>query len=206
MKLFMKRMKWVSTFSVLLLALGSTIALSLAALAEEDPTPPPGKPTREELRERVKNLTPEKREAMIREFRERQGLSATNRPAFDERRRNFEKLRQEMKDLPPEERQAKLQEFREKGGVNRTEFNGLSPEQRNAKRKELLERVEREVTDLKSEKAKGKFSEDDERRLQRMEMIAKRLEQGPDGGGVLPPPRSQSVNPLPKPPTPSDGK
>lgn len=198
----MKRTKWVSTFSILVLALGGSVATA----ADEDPAPPPGQPTREELRARVKNLTPEKREATIREFRERRGLAATNRPAFDERRKNFEKLRQEMKDLPPEERQARLQEFREQGGVNRTEFNGLSPEQRNAKRRELLERVEREVADLKSEKARGKFSEDDERRLQRMEMIARRLEQGPVGAEVLPPPRSRQDNPSPKPPPPSDGK
>ena len=40
--------------------------------AEEDPAPPPGTATREQLRERVKNLTPAEREARIREFREKQ--------------------------------------------------------------------------------------------------------------------------------------
>lgn len=152
--------------------------------AEEDPAPPPGTPTREQLRERVKNLTPEEREAKFREFREKQakGGGPLAREQFEQRRRDFEKLREEIKDLPPEQRQARLREFREKGGLlNQPQFNVLTPEQRVAKVKEFHGRVDKEISSLESDiqkrKAKGESAAEDERRLARMKLIGKRLDQ-----------------------------
>ena len=78
--------------------------------AEEDPAPPPGAPTREQLRERVKNLSPEALQTKIREFREKQakGGGPLAREQFEQRRKDFEKLREETRDLPPEQRQARF--------------------------------------------------------------------------------------------------
>jgi hypothetical protein len=176
--------------TTLLFAFGA-ILLNTAPVfgADDEPTPPPGRPTREELRERLKNLTPEERQARIREFRERQGLPPVPREEFEKHRAEWEKLREEIKDLPPEQRQARMREFREKIGLGRPGLNALSPEEREAKRKQLQERVEKELSALQKEKASGKLDEEGERRLQRMETILKRLEQGPGSSiGSLPPP------------------
>ena len=177
-----------------LLVLGSLPCRS----ADEDPAPPPGTPTREQLRERVKSLTPEEREVRIREFREKQakGGGPVAREQFEQRRKDFEKLREEIKDLPPEQRQARLREFREKGGLlNQPQFNVLTPEQRAAKVKELHTRVDKEISSLESDiqkrKAKGESAAEDERRLQRMKLIGKRLDQQTQTGG------SSSIGPRP---------
>ena len=174
--------------------------------AEEDPAPPPGTPTREQLRDRVKNLTPAEREAKIRDFREKQakGGGPVAREQFEQRRKDFEKLREEIKDLPPEQRQARLREFREKGGLlNQPQFNVLTPEQRVAKVKEFHARVDKEISSLESDiqnrKAKGESAEEDERRLQRMKLIGKRLDQQSQGGGASGiGPRPQPASPGPK--------
>ena len=172
--------------------------------AEEDPAPPPGTATREQLRERVKNLTPAEREARIREFREKQakGGGPVAREHFEQRRKDFEKLRDEIKDLPPEQRQARLREFREKGGLlNQPQFNVLTPEQRVAKVKEFHSRVDKEISSLESDiqkrKVKGESADEDERRLQRMKLIGKRLDQQLQSGGA------SGIGPRPQPTSPS---
>ncbi len=171
--------------------------------AEEDPAPPPGTATREQLRERVKNLTPVEREAKIREFREKQakGGGPVAREQFEQRRKDFEKLREEIKDFPPEQRQVRLREFREKGGLlNQPQFNVLTPEQRVAKVKEFHSRVDKEISSLESDiqkrKAKGESADEDERRLQRMRLIGKRLDQQLQGGGA------SGIGPRPQPVAP----
>lgn len=171
--------------------------------AEEEPVPPPGTPTREQLRERAKNLVPEEREAKFREFREKQakGGGPFAREQFEQRRKDFEKLREEIKDFPPEQRQARLREFREKGGLlNQPQFNVLTPDQRVAKVKEFHTRVAREISSLESDiqkrKAKGESADEDERRLQRMKIIGKRLDQQTQTGG------SSALGPRPEPNAP----
>lgn len=168
--------------------------------ADEDPAPPPGTPTREQLRERVKNLTPEERESRIREFREKQakGGGSVAREQFEQRRKDFARLRDEIKDLPPEQREARLREFREKGGLlNQPHFNVLTPEQRAAKVKEFHARVDKEIASLQSDiqkrKDKGESAAEDERRLQRMKLTSKRLEQQARAGG------SGGIGPRPEP-------
>ena len=169
----------------LLWSLGAILFTTSATVgtgADDVPAPaaPPGRPTREELRERIRNLTPEERQARLREFREKQAQSpgASGREAFEKRRQERETLLNEIKNLPPAERQAKLREFRERGGLTRPGFRTLNPEERDAKRKQFQERVAKEIATLRAKKARGGLDEDGERSLQRMEMIAKRLEQG----------------------------
>jgi hypothetical protein len=184
-----------------LLVLGSLPCRS--AEEDTDPAPPPGTPTREQLRERVKNLSPEEREARIREFREKQakGGSPLAREQFEQRRKDFEKFREEIKDLPPEQREARLREFREKSGpLNQPQFNVLTPEQRAAKVKEFHTRVEKEISslenDIRKRKERGESAAEDERRLQRMKVTRSRLEQQTLAG------RSSSIGPRPNPKTP----
>ena len=173
--------------------------------ADEDPAPPPGTPTREQLRERVKHLTPEEREARMREFREKQarGGGPVAREQFEQRRKDFAKLRDEIKDLPPAQREARLREFREKGGLlNQPHFNVLTPEQRAAKVKEFHARVDKEIAslegDIQKRKDKGESAAEDERRLQRMKLIGKRLDQQAQtggSGGIGPRPEHASPGP-----------
>ena len=171
--------------------------------ADEDPAPPPGSPTREQLRDRVKNLSPAEREVRIREFREKQakGGGPVAREQFEQRRKDFAKLRSEIKDLPPEQREARLREFREQGGLlNQPHFNVLTPEQRTAKVREFHARVNKEVASLESDiqkrKARGESAAEDERRLQRMKLIGKRLDQQTRAGG------SGGIGPRPEPAAP----
>ena len=172
----MKRFARLSTLASLL------VSLSPFGAAGADDLPPPvapaGRPTREELRERVKNLTPEERQARLREFREKQAQApgAAGRETFEQRRREREALLNEVKDLPPAERQAKIKEFRERVGLLRPGASTLKPEEREIKRKEFQERVAKEIATLRAQKAKRTLDEESERSLQRLEMIAKRLE------------------------------
>jgi len=89
---------------------------------ESQPAAPdrPDRPNWEQLREEMRNLPPEERQARIRELRER-SAQRPGQPAPD--RPNWEKLREEMRNLSPEERQARIAEFRERWGQP-----GLRPE------------------------------------------------------------------------------
>ncbi|PYJ02929.1 MAG: hypothetical protein DME25_14400 [Verrucomicrobia bacterium] len=163
----MNRTHWF-WFSVLVFfAAGASSLLG----AEEDPLPPTNRPDREALRERARKLPPEERQKLIREFRERQGLGATNHS-------DWEKRREELKNLPPKEREAKLKELRQELLRGRQGFNTLSPEERETKRKQLKERIDAQVSQLQKKKAEGTMTEIEQRRLERMQHISRRLEKG----------------------------
>ena len=183
-------------FASVLLLTGPTIGEG----ADDIPAPaaPPGRPTREELREQIKNLTPQERQARLREFRERQaqGPGTIGREEFEKRRQERDRLLKEIKDLPPAERQTRIREFRERGGLTRPGFSTLNPEERDAKRKQFQERVAKEIATLRAKKARGGLDEDGERSLQRMELIAKRLEQvSLPAPGALPLPIEKPAKP-----------
>jgi hypothetical protein len=155
--------------------------LTLGA-AEEDPSPPPNRPDREALRERAKNLAPDERQKMIREFREKHGLGGTNRSELERRR-------EELKKLPPEQREARLKEIRESLGPARRDFK-LNQKERESKRDEIQQRINSHIADLEKRKAEGALSEAEQRRLQRMHQLSKRLAQrAPSGSAGLPPPK-----------------
>jgi hypothetical protein len=169
---------WMA-FSTILPVAG---CLTLGA-AEEDPLPPPNRPDREALRERAKNLAPEERQKMIREFREKHGLGGTNRSELERRR-------EEIKKLSPEQREAKLKELRQSLGPARREFR-LNQQQRDSKRNEIQQRINAHIADLEKRKAEGVLSEPEQRRLQRMHQMSRRLAQkAPPGSAGLPPPKS----------------
>lgn len=174
-------------FTILLLATltfsGGPVLTSRAAEAP-DPTVPPGRQTREEMRERMKNLTPEERQKMMNQLRERAGGTGLNGPEMDKRRAEMEKMRQELKDLPPAERAARIQAFRETNTVLRPGVSNLRPEETEARRKQFQERIAKELEQLKAKKSAGTITEEESRRLERMTEWSKKLESVPAGGGA----------------------
>jgi hypothetical protein len=160
------------------------ITVSLRA-ADDEPQPPANRPDREALRERVKNLAPEARQKMIKEFRERNGLGRTNQS-------EWEKKREEFRSLPPEQRAARMRELRQSLGQERDGFRLLTPEQREAKRGEMKKRVDAQIEDLGAKKADGTITETERRRLERMEQMSERLAKGARPGRPIPPPRSEA--------------
>ncbi len=174
-----------------------TLSLLLAAPAifaaeEPDPTPPANRPDPAALRERAKKISPEERQKLMREVRERNGLSGTNRT-------EWEKRREELKKLPPAERAAKLKELRKEIQQGRGKASQMSAEERDVKRSELKTRIDGQIAELQKRKAEGVLSESEQRRMERMEQMSKRLgrdpsdKQGQKGtpakdGEVLPPP------------------
>lgn len=177
---------------IAILMLGLLLASpTLFAAEEPDPTPPANRPDPAALRERGKKLSPEERQKLMRELRERNGLSGTNRT-------EWEKRREELKKLPPAERAAKLKELRQEIQRGRGKFSQLSVEERDTKRKELKTRIDAQVTELQKRKAEGTLSGSEQRRLERMEQMSKRLGRAPAekpaqkssrGDEALPPPR-----------------
>ena len=57
------------------------------------------------------------------------------------------------------------------------EVKVLSPEERDAKRKEMRERMQKQLSELRKKKADGTLSEAEKKRLERMEEINKRFDQ-----------------------------
>jgi hypothetical protein len=177
--------------------------------AAEDSPPAPNPNRREELRESLKDLSPEERKARIREMRERgegpfrdeaqrrrealRNMPPEERQAklkvLGERagvtnRADFKELRQELRSLPPSERAARIRELREKAGPSPL----FSDEERQVRRKEIRQRLNTQIEQLRRKKSDGSISEAEARRLQRLEKIAT---PAPDDGdkAALPVPR-----------------
>jgi hypothetical protein len=182
----MKTCTLLAVSLTVLSALSPCIVLS----ADDEPKPPQPRPSREELREKFKNLTPEERQAKLRESRERQ--AGTNRVDLEKRRQEFQKFQDEVKNLPPAERQAKIKEWRQKQGLAQPDFRTLNPGQAKAKRGELKKRVEQQLGELRKKKSDGTITEQESKRLERMELMTKRLDEGEGSAqqdaGTLPPP------------------
>jgi len=161
---------------LLLVALGWGTVLRAA----DEPVPPPGRPTREEIRERFKNLTPEERTARLEAWRDKGGPGAPLADAVLKRRAELQKLREEIKDLPPEQRQARIREWRGTNSFGRPALATMSPEEREALRKRFEKRVEDHIATLNKKKADGSLTEEETRRLRNMERLLQRLESGPN--------------------------
>ena len=188
------RTAWFRWWTVVLLTLAGGVVLQ----AEEDPVPPPNRPDPAALRERARKLSPEERQKLVREFREKHGLVGTNRTEWENRR-------EELKKLPPAEREAKLKELRQEVQQGRRQFKLLSPEDRDAKRKEMRQRIDAQITELQKQQAGGTITEAEQRRLERMRQMSARLARGDAENPKRPlppkgPPASETdVLPLPKP-------
>jgi C4-dicarboxylate-specific signal transduction histidine kinase len=61
----------------------------------------------------------------------------------------------------------------------REEFNKLTPEEREAKRKELKERLEKRIAELRAKQTNGTLNAQETRELERREQILKRFDAAP---------------------------
>ena len=132
------------------------LAAGLMAFSMPQPTrgedqKPPVRPNREELREKLKDLTPEERAAKIKEFREKNPQAG---PSMEKRAEEMKKL---FKDL----------------GLNQEELQKLSPEERRAKIKEA---ADKKMAELEKKKTAGTLTDADKETLQRLEQRKKMME------------------------------
>ena len=68
---------------------------------------------------------------------------------------------------------------REERGKRREEFNKLTPEERESKRKELKERLEKRTAELRAKQTNGTLNAQETRELERREQILKRFDAAP---------------------------
>ena len=179
----MTRIALLGSTTLLLAVVGSGAALRAA----DELAPPPGRPTREEIRESIKNLTPEERTARLKALREKGGLGAPAADAILKRRAEVQKLREEIKDLPPERREARIRQWRETNALGRPALATMSAEEREARRKVFQKRIEEQLATLNKKKADGSITEQETRRLQNMERMLKRLEAAPSAPSAATP-------------------
>jgi hypothetical protein len=140
--------------------------------AETDLPPPRPRPDVEQLRQKAgKVSSAEDRQKFIRELQERRGLAGTNRQESLIRREEFRKL-------TPEERAKRLREIRQRTEQGQPRYHVMTPEERNTKRLEIKQRVDGQIEALKKQQQGGGLTDVEQRRLDRMEAMSKRLEQG----------------------------
>jgi len=86
----------------------------------------------------------------------------------------LERRREEFKKLPPAEREAKIKELRERFLERR---KAMTVEERKAKRQEIKGRFEKQLGLLREKKTNGTLNAQEDRRLERLETVAKRFRQ-----------------------------
>jgi hypothetical protein len=118
-------------------------SLSAAAPAETNSAPATPKLSQQEFVEKLKELSPEERQAAIRAYREQMVREAQERP----------RVRQRGADLPQP-----------------------TPEETEARQKQMRARLEARVADLQKKKAEGTLTPLEETQLEKMEAM---LKQGP---------------------------
>jgi hypothetical protein len=103
------------------------------------------------------------------------GDDSTNKPA-------------RQKDSSGEEREGKAKDSRKTNNISRSDWEkrreqlkNMTPEERAAKRKEIQERLEKRIAELRHRQTNGTLSAQETRELERREQILKRFE--PEGAG-----------------------
>jgi hypothetical protein len=191
----------------LLPSLAAVVAAAYFSIARaaETAEPPPQPPNRDALREELRNLPPEERRARLQQLRgqfgtnapprgaarpeDRPGVPRSEPPPRDKFMEQREQFRRELTNLPPEERIRRMMEWREQHGARATP-PALSPEEREAKRGDIRQRVETQAAALRKKKADGSITPEESQRLDRMEQMLQRIDQQKDG-----PPRPPPVRP-----------
>lgn len=82
----------------------------------------------------------------------------------------------------------KKEERAKEAEKRREEFNKLSPEQKEAKRKEFKARLEKRIGDLRCKQTNGTLDDEELRELQRREQLLKRFDQMATNAPVQPKP------------------
>ena len=176
----MTMMQWAVCAAIL----GLIAANRFPARAAEGVPAPSQKVHREEVKDEFKKLSPEERQAKIKELREKNG--GPNRVEIEKRREEFQKL-------SPAEKEARLKERKE-----RAEKLGLTPEERQARRKAMQDRMQHQLTELRKKKTDGTISTAETQRLERLEQVSKRFAEGPPAAAPAQPVPPASVPAPPK--------
>ena len=138
--------------SKLIYVTAGLMAISMPQLMRGEDTKPTPPRSREELREKFQNLSPEEREAKRKEFREKNPEAAAN----------MEKRGEEMK------------KFAKDLGLNPEEMQKLPPEERREKFKAA---VEKKSAELEKKKAAGTLTDADRDLLKRIDERKKFMEE-----------------------------
>jgi hypothetical protein len=185
------------------LVLAGLIAVGVGTSAWPADRESAGRTNRAELRELLKDFSPEERAALIQSWREKHGAAPITSEDIDQLRLEWrslapaereaklkearekrgpgtsaredrEKRREEWEKLPPAERRAKAREWRQRSGST----NELTTAERDAWRKQLRERLDAQLAGLREKKTNGTLTEPEQGRLDRLEELARRMEQG----------------------------
>lgn len=159
----MKKITWLS------LAAGLIAFCAPAVFADDaKDAKPADKPNREELREKLKNMTPEERRDYIQKHRDE--LKDLRGPGGPGAPGGFN--REDM-----EKRRA---EFAKKLGLDPEELKKLKPEEARAKIKEA---VEKRTAELEKKQTDGTITDEEKKALERMKEMKARGPGGPGGPG-----------------------
>jgi hypothetical protein len=156
-KIGQKQSKGIMKIQLACLMVG-LMTLGTGSLRAQDDKKPEH-PSREEAREKLKNMTPEQRQAAMKEWREKHpnapGPGGPGGPGG-------EKFREQ------------IQETGKQLGLNREEMEKLSPEDRRAK---FREAAETKAKELRAKKDAGTITADEQKFLDRLDMMKKRGEE-----------------------------
>ena len=164
---------------VIYLLLGAVL-FSAPAVTRAQDKKAEGQPSKDQLREQLKNMTPEQRAAKMKEWREKhagQNGDANHRgpgpggPGVD-----------------PEKRREEMTKFVKALGLDPEEIKNLSPEERS---KKIREAAEKKHAELNKKKEDGTITDEEKQMLERMEarrrmMQERQSEGGPKPGGAKP--------------------
>ncbi len=134
------------------------MAMTAPQWVQAEDAKPEERPNREELREKLKNLTPEERQAKLKELREKHPEGAANLE------RRGEEMKKMAKDL----------------GLDPEELKKLPEDERRAKVKAA---AEKKLTELQKKKTDGSITDSEKETLEKLEMRKKFMEQRRGEGG-----------------------
>jgi hypothetical protein len=165
----MRRIRHFENFmkaNIIVPTLVAAVLLGGAAALTAQPAEAPSKPTREDLREQFRNLTPEERRAKLQEYRDRQT------PAQQE---TLNRRLQDLRHMTPEQREERFREFRahQSGITNAPSLQSVTSEERMARMKARME-------ELRASETAGTISAEEKIQLQRMEQVIRRFETQPE--------------------------
>lgn len=89
-------------------------------------------------------------------------------------RAEWQKRREEWEKLSPEERHAKIKEWRQKQATN----SPVTEAEKQLRRKQLRERLEQQLLELREKKTNGTLNAEEKNRLARLEELAQRAQSG----------------------------
>ena len=146
------------------------MACSLGTASVKAAEQPTNQPARDELRQQLRQLSPEERQEKIREIREKLGTGSVWRAEAERRR-------EEWKDLTPEQRRAKMLEWRAMRGGEQAQ--AITPDNRDVYRQQIRERLQKQLQELNAKKAQGALTPEEQKRLENLGQVSKYFNAAP---------------------------